>query len=131
MTYKPFETVTLIVELEKEITKLGLPLKWREDKRRGVEYVMSKILGFYKECLELRLEYLTGMDDKGEVTTWMAFGGNIHDLGSFGEETDKTTDLHQDSPRIMFSERGDSVRSTKRRRRDLFGDGVIDLVTAS
>ncbi|GJW17544.1 hypothetical protein Tco_0024980 [Tanacetum coccineum] len=24
-----------------------------EDKRKGVEYVMSKILGFYKECLEL------------------------------------------------------------------------------
>nr|GEV10213.1 MAK10-like protein [Tanacetum cinerariifolium] len=39
-----------------------------EDKRRGVEYVMRKILGFYKECLELRPEYLTGMDDEGEVT---------------------------------------------------------------
>ncbi|GJW07434.1 MAK10-like protein [Tanacetum coccineum] len=39
-----------------------------EDKRRGVEYVMSKILGFYKECLELGPEYLTGVDDEGEVT---------------------------------------------------------------
>ncbi|GJR34618.1 putative ribonuclease H-like domain-containing protein [Tanacetum coccineum] len=39
-----------------------------EDKRRGVEYVMSKILGFYKECLELGPEYLTGMDDEEEVT---------------------------------------------------------------
>nr|GEW10949.1 integrase, catalytic region, zinc finger, CCHC-type, peptidase aspartic, catalytic [Tanacetum cinerariifolium] len=39
-----------------------------EDKRRGVEYMMSKILGLYKECLELRPEYLTGMDDEGEVT---------------------------------------------------------------
>ncbi|GJS84470.1 hypothetical protein Tco_0751011 [Tanacetum coccineum] len=26
---------------------------------------------------------------------WKAFGGNTRDLGSFGEETDKTTDLHQ------------------------------------
>ncbi|GJW22430.1 hypothetical protein Tco_0033052 [Tanacetum coccineum] len=26
---------------------------------------------------------------------WMAFGGNIRDLGSIGEETDKTTTLHQ------------------------------------
>ncbi|GJY41707.1 hypothetical protein Tco_0428977, partial [Tanacetum coccineum] len=39
-----------------------------EDKRRGVEYVMSKILGFYKECLELGPEYVTGMDDEEEVT---------------------------------------------------------------
>nr|GEV52296.1 hypothetical protein CTI12_AA557910 [Tanacetum cinerariifolium] len=28
-----------------------------EDKKKGVEYVMSKILGFYKECLELEPEY--------------------------------------------------------------------------
>ncbi|GKF82075.1 hypothetical protein Tco_0243731, partial [Tanacetum coccineum] len=64
-------------------------------------------------------------------STWMAFGGNTRDLGSFGEETDKIINLHQDSPRIMFSERGDDVTSTKRRRRRLFGDGVRDLATAS
>ncbi|GKD91009.1 U11/U12 small nuclear ribonucleoprotein 48 kDa protein [Tanacetum coccineum] len=28
-------------------------------------------------------------------STWMTFGGNRHDLGSFGEETDKIMDLHQ------------------------------------
>ncbi|GJZ48812.1 hypothetical protein Tco_0603002 [Tanacetum coccineum] len=28
-------------------------------------------------------------------STWMAFGGNTCDLGSFGEETDKITNLHQ------------------------------------
>ncbi|GJU45474.1 hypothetical protein Tco_1202740 [Tanacetum coccineum] len=39
-----------------------------EDKRRGVDYVMNKILGFYKECLELGPEYVTGLDDEGEVT---------------------------------------------------------------
>ncbi|GJS14866.1 hypothetical protein Tco_0409338 [Tanacetum coccineum] len=64
-------------------------------------------------------------------STWMAFGGNTRDLGSFGEETDEITDLHQDSPRIMFLERGDGVTSTKRRRRDLFGDSVRYLATAS
>ncbi|GJS61706.1 hypothetical protein Tco_0656490 [Tanacetum coccineum] len=42
-----------------------------EDRRRGVECVMSKILGFYKECLELRPEYVTGMDDEGEVTLYL------------------------------------------------------------
>ncbi|GJY62964.1 hypothetical protein Tco_0464424 [Tanacetum coccineum] len=54
-------------DLEKEHTKL-VYLRNEEDKRRGVEYVMSKILGFYKECLELGPEYVTGMDDEGEVT---------------------------------------------------------------
>ncbi|GJT92206.1 hypothetical protein Tco_1081051 [Tanacetum coccineum] len=33
-------------------------------------------------------------------STWMAFGGNTRDLGSFGEETDKTTDLHQHFSRL-------------------------------
>nr|GEU59643.1 retrotransposon Orf1 [Tanacetum cinerariifolium] len=54
-------------DLEKEHTK-SVYLKNEEDKRRGVEYVMSKILGFYKECLELGREYATGIDDEGEVT---------------------------------------------------------------
>nr|GEV13964.1 retrotransposon Orf1 [Tanacetum cinerariifolium] len=53
--------------LEKEHTKL-VYLRNEKDKRRGVEYVMSKILGFYKECLKLGPEYVTGMDDEGEVT---------------------------------------------------------------
>nr|GEV32970.1 MAK10-like protein [Tanacetum cinerariifolium] len=34
-----------------------------DDKRRGVEYVMNKILGFYNECLELGPEYLTGLEE--------------------------------------------------------------------
>ncbi|GKB69065.1 hypothetical protein Tco_0930477 [Tanacetum coccineum] len=54
-------------ELDKEHTK-SVYLRNEEDKRRGVEYVMSKILGFYKECLDLGPEYLIGMDDEGEVT---------------------------------------------------------------
>ncbi|GJT17010.1 MAK10-like protein [Tanacetum coccineum] len=54
-------------DLEKEHTK-SVYLRNEEDKRRRVEYVMSKILGFYKECLELGYEYLTGIDDEGEVT---------------------------------------------------------------
>ncbi|GJS27274.1 retrotransposon ORF1 [Tanacetum coccineum] len=54
-------------DLENEHTK-SIYLRNEEDKRKGVEYVMSKILGFYKECLALGPEYLTGMDDEGEVT---------------------------------------------------------------
>ncbi|GJU43742.1 hypothetical protein Tco_1201008 [Tanacetum coccineum] len=53
-------------DLEKEHTKL-VYLRSVEDKRRGVEYVMSKILGFYKECLGLRHEYMTGVVDEGGV----------------------------------------------------------------
>ncbi|GKE51871.1 hypothetical protein Tco_1487027 [Tanacetum coccineum] len=61
MTHDPSEGV------KKEHTK-SVYLRNDEDKRRGVEYVTSKILGFYKECLELGLEYLTGIDDDEEVT---------------------------------------------------------------
>ncbi|GKC05530.1 hypothetical protein Tco_0997140 [Tanacetum coccineum] len=64
-------------------------------------------------------------------STLMTFGGNIRDLGSFGEETDEITDLHQFHEEILFSERGDCIASIKRRRRDPFGDGVRELVTTS
>ncbi|GJU63647.1 RNA-directed DNA polymerase, eukaryota, reverse transcriptase zinc-binding domain protein [Tanacetum coccineum] len=61
------EQYNSLLNLEKEHTK-SVYLRNEEDKRRGVDYVMSKILGFYKECLELGPEYVTGMDGEGEVT---------------------------------------------------------------
>ncbi|GJZ15062.1 hypothetical protein Tco_0550739 [Tanacetum coccineum] len=61
------EQYNSLSNLEKEHTK-SVYLRNEDDKRRGVEYAMSKILGFYKECLELGPEYVTGMDDEGEVT---------------------------------------------------------------
>nr|GEV32057.1 transposase, Ptta/En/Spm, transposase, Tnp1/En/Spm-like protein [Tanacetum cinerariifolium] len=61
----------------------------------------------------------------------MAFGGNRRDFGSFREETDKITDLHQIHVEVLFTEHGEGVTSIKRRRRDLSGDGIRDLVTVS
>ncbi|GJZ22252.1 MAK10-like protein [Tanacetum coccineum] len=61
------EQYNSLSHLEKEHTK-SVYLRNEEDKRRGVEYVMSKILGFYKECLELGPEYVTGMDNEREIT---------------------------------------------------------------
>ncbi|GJR40013.1 hypothetical protein Tco_1215697 [Tanacetum coccineum] len=46
------EQYNSLSNLEKEHTK-SVYFRNEEDKRRGVDYVMSKILGFYKECLEL------------------------------------------------------------------------------
>ncbi|GJX61137.1 hypothetical protein Tco_0294037 [Tanacetum coccineum] len=66
MPYR-IEQYNSLSDLKKEHTK-SVYLRNDEDKKRGVEYVMSKILGFYKECLELGPEYVTGMDDEGEVT---------------------------------------------------------------
>ncbi|GJS57043.1 hypothetical protein Tco_0651827 [Tanacetum coccineum] len=77
------------------------------------------------------------LEDKQIPSVWvfdevfLAIGGNTRDLGSFGEETDEITDLHQIHEEILFSERGDGVRGIKRRRRDPSSDGVKDLVTAS
>nr|GFA27696.1 retrotransposon Orf1 [Tanacetum cinerariifolium] len=61
------EQYNSLSDLKKEHTK-SVYLRIEEDKRRGVEYVMSKILGSYKECLDLGPEYVTEMDDEGEVT---------------------------------------------------------------
>ncbi|GJU31312.1 hypothetical protein Tco_1174901 [Tanacetum coccineum] len=63
--------------------------------------------------------------------TWMAFGENTRDLGSFGEETDKITDLHQILEVVLLTDSGDGVATIKRRRRDLFSDDVWNLETAS
>nr|GEX45224.1 MAK10-like protein [Tanacetum cinerariifolium] len=60
------EQYNSLSNLQKEHTK-SIYLRNEEDKRREVEYVMSKILGSYKKCLELGPEYVTGMDDEGEV----------------------------------------------------------------
>nr|GEU40813.1 retrotransposon Orf1 [Tanacetum cinerariifolium] len=56
--------------LEKKHT-ISVYLRNEEDKRRGVDYVMNKILGFYKECLKFRPEYLTGLEDEGGVTLYL------------------------------------------------------------
>ncbi|GJR11990.1 hypothetical protein Tco_0794642 [Tanacetum coccineum] len=64
-------------------------------------------------------------------STWMAFGENTRDLGSFGEETDKITDVHQIHEEVLFKKRGDGIAGIKRRRRDLSSDNVRDLATAS
>ncbi|GJS02982.1 hypothetical protein Tco_0319490 [Tanacetum coccineum] len=64
------------LDMEKENTE-SVYFRNEEDNRKGVEYVMSKILWFYKEFLELGPEYRIGpeesssgsdVDDQGGVT---------------------------------------------------------------
>ncbi|GJU49876.1 hypothetical protein Tco_1219431 [Tanacetum coccineum] len=157
------EQYNSLSNLEKEHTK-SVYLRNKEDKRRGVEYVMSKILGFYKECLELGPEYLTGMDDEGKVTKFLiknekeiftdaedgiriyldgvaspamflALGYHLEEIHVNWAHLEKKrtrlrtcTKIHQE---VLFSERGDGIAGIKRRRRDLSGDGVWILATAS
>ncbi|GKA83994.1 hypothetical protein Tco_0805589 [Tanacetum coccineum] len=80
---------------------------------------------------EKGFKYHRGYKELKVFSTWMAFGGNTHDLGSFGEETDEITDLHQIHEEILFSECGGGVVGIRRRRRDQYSDGARDLVTAS
>ncbi|GKE17374.1 hypothetical protein Tco_1424951 [Tanacetum coccineum] len=68
---------------------------------------------------------------RGLMSIWKAFEGNTRDLGPFGEETDKTTDLYQNLLRIMLTKHGDDVAIIKRRRHDLRSDDVSTLVTPS
>ncbi|GJW18913.1 hypothetical protein Tco_0026349 [Tanacetum coccineum] len=51
-----------LLNMKKE-HKQSVYFRNEEDKRRGVDYVMNKVLGFYKECLELGPEYLTGLEE--------------------------------------------------------------------
>nr|GEV38289.1 hypothetical protein [Tanacetum cinerariifolium] len=68
---------------------------------------------------------------EGITSPWMAFEGNTRNLGSFGEETDEITDLHQILEEVMLTEHGDGIASIKQRRRDLFSDGFWNLEIAS
>ncbi|GJS24714.1 transport protein Sec23-like protein [Tanacetum coccineum] len=60
----------------------------------------------------------------GVFSTWMAFGGNTRDLGSFEEETYEITDLHQILEEVLLTKRGDGIAGIKRHRRDPSSDGV-------
>ncbi|GKA21069.1 hypothetical protein Tco_0701058 [Tanacetum coccineum] len=64
------EQYNSLSNLKKEHIK-SVYLRNEEEKRRGIEYVMSKILRFYKECLELGPEYATGMEDEAEVMLYL------------------------------------------------------------
>ncbi|GJU74154.1 hypothetical protein Tco_1265559 [Tanacetum coccineum] len=47
-----------------------------------------------------RIHWWTIWTNDEVFSIWKAFRGNTRDLGSFGEETDETTDLHQHCLRI-------------------------------
>ncbi|GJX00541.1 hypothetical protein Tco_0184454, partial [Tanacetum coccineum] len=68
---KPFVEISNMTHDPPEEHTKSVYLRNEEDIKRGLEYVMSKILGFYKECLELGPEYVTGIDDEGEVTLYL------------------------------------------------------------
>ena len=61
MPYK-IEQYRLLSDLEKE-HKQAVYYRNDEDRRRGVDHVKKKILGFYKECLQLGPEYKTKPED--------------------------------------------------------------------
>nr|GEW83634.1 hypothetical protein [Tanacetum cinerariifolium] len=87
------------------------------DDHRKTYYSDSLTLGSaYKddESISKEIQHLMKLEreakrHKGEVTIWKAFGGNTRDLGSFGEETDKITDLHQIYEELLLTEREDGV----------------------
>ncbi|GJS78565.1 zinc finger, CCHC-type containing protein, partial [Tanacetum coccineum] len=139
----PTMTVNRLVMEWEERIKLHLEREmdfdqWKRKRFKGKHPALFKVEG--------------GIDDEGEVTkahllkdkkipsvgvfdevfiTWMVVGENTCDLGSFGEETNKITDLHQIHEEVLFTKRGDGVIGIKRCRRDLSSDDVRDLAMAS
>ncbi|GJR59480.1 hypothetical protein Tco_1501642 [Tanacetum coccineum] len=59
---------------------------------------------------------------------YLAIGGNTRDLGSFGEETNKITNQHQDSSRFKVSAPGDGITTYTRRRPTSSSDGVTTFL---
>ncbi|GKB05415.1 hypothetical protein Tco_0833610 [Tanacetum coccineum] len=72
MPYK-IEQYDSLLDMKKGNTK-SVYFRNKEDKRRGVEYVMGKILGFYKGCLELGPEYRTRPEESSS-------GSDLNDQG--------------------------------------------------
>ncbi|GJX26885.1 hypothetical protein Tco_0233181 [Tanacetum coccineum] len=130
------EQYTSLSDLKIEHTK-SVYLRNEEDKIRGVEYVMSKILGFYKECLELGPDYATGIavKEKSRRKAHLLEDKQLPSVRVFDEVSFYT--LLQDygpTPNleeVLLTERGDGVAGIKRRRRDPSSDGIRDLVTTS
>ena len=67
MPYK-IEQYRLLSNLEKE-HKQVVYYRNDKDRRKGVDYVMKRIFGFYKECLQLGPEYKTTQADDLETGT--------------------------------------------------------------
>ncbi|GJZ43868.1 hypothetical protein Tco_0591123 [Tanacetum coccineum] len=113
-------------------------LNHREDANGGISNFIGRIKGMhvfvgnFTYVVDFMIvEDISSILDPRYFSTWMAFGGNTRDLSSFGEETDKITDLHQFHEEILFTERKDGVAGIKRRHRDLSSDGIRDLATTS
>ena len=67
MPYK-IDKYRLLSDLEKEHQQ-AIYYRNDDDRHRGVDHVMRKILGFYKECLQLGPEYKTKIEDDLETVT--------------------------------------------------------------
>ncbi|GJX60162.1 reverse transcriptase domain-containing protein [Tanacetum coccineum] len=74
-------------------------------RKMGFKHVLEKRKGYYKACTTLgqprrKAHFLEDKQIPSVGVFDEAFGGNTRDLGSFGEEMDKTTNLHQHLLRI-------------------------------
>ncbi|GJY56862.1 hypothetical protein Tco_0455977 [Tanacetum coccineum] len=86
-------------------------------------------------CKEVANPGVNELVDKGRPLKrkriWKAFGGNTRDLGSFGEETDKTTNLHQHLSRISTQKLETASQITRDAVTTISKTALQDLKTAS
>ncbi|GKB87915.1 hypothetical protein Tco_0960187 [Tanacetum coccineum] len=129
-------------QLKKEILEKMINLKIEAEEEctmahELIKFIKSQIAEQREDCWELKSFYkIMLLKDLILLvvivfSTWMAFGGNTRDLGSFREERDKITDLHQILKEVLLTGRRDGIVGIKRRRRDPSSDDVRELVTAS
>nr|GEY75048.1 hypothetical protein [Tanacetum cinerariifolium] len=90
----------------KDFLDYHLPREW--------EIATDVVLNPFKDTLVFR---------RMVFSTWMSFRGNTCDLSSFEKETDKITDLHQDSPRSIV------LKAWRWRRKHKATPSALDMTT--
>ncbi|GJX98260.1 hypothetical protein Tco_0355279 [Tanacetum coccineum] len=79
----------------------------RNNNNVGLTQGMAQQVFLWVSCT--KSEFNKGFLSREVDSTWMAFGGNARDLGSFGEETNKITTLHQSQRRKGHTDPGNGV----------------------
>ncbi|GKB80604.1 hypothetical protein Tco_0947499 [Tanacetum coccineum] len=100
----------ILVEVSEHVYPVDFVfLDIKEDEKRpfilGTPFLTTAkaVIKFDKGSITLRSGKTLEFDPLPSLW-YLAFEGNTRDLGSFGEETDKTTNQHQDSSRFKVSE---------------------------
>ncbi|GKB89447.1 retrovirus-related pol polyprotein from transposon TNT 1-94 [Tanacetum coccineum] len=116
-----------IYQMDVKTTFLNGPLKEEVFVRHTGGFVDLDFLNH----VYLLKKALYGLKQTLRACTWMAFGGNIHDLGSFGEGRTRSQTYTKSLKDLCIQWLEMVSQGIKRCRRDVSSDGVRNFATSS